>query len=42
MQRGCVFLLDPVDAGIRIVAAHGLSRAEIRRGKAPLFLSTFL
>ncbi|MBS0013893.1 MAG: sigma 54-interacting transcriptional regulator [Desulfobacterales bacterium] len=33
MQRGCVFLLDPVDVRIRIVAAYGLSRAEIRRGK---------
>nr|WP_269750898.1 GAF domain-containing protein [Desulfosalsimonas propionicica] len=33
MQRGCVFLLDPVNAEIRIVAAYGLSRAEIRRGK---------
>jgi Nif-specific regulatory protein len=33
MQRGCVFLLDPVDAQIRIVSAYGLNRAEIRRGK---------
>lgn len=33
MQRGCVFLLDPVSGGLRIVAAHGLTREEIRRGK---------
>ncbi len=33
MQRGCVFLLDRLDAEIRIVAAYGLSAAEVRRGK---------
>lgn len=33
MERGCVFLLDPVSGGLGIVAAHGLSRKEIRRGK---------
>ena len=33
MQRGCVFLLDPVSRELRIVAAHGLSREAIRRGK---------
>jgi Nif-specific regulatory protein len=33
MQRGCVFLLDPVSRELQIVAAHGLSRQAIRRGK---------
>lgn len=33
MQRGCVFLLDQTSGDIRIVAAHGLTRDEIRRGK---------
>lgn len=33
MQRGCVFLLDPLSEELRIVAAHGLSREEILRGK---------
>jgi Nif-specific regulatory protein len=33
MQRGCVFLLDPVSKELRIVAAHGLSKEEIKRGK---------
>lgn len=33
MQRGCVFLFDSQSAEIRIVAAYGLSTAEIRRGK---------
>ncbi|MDA8174567.1 MAG: sigma 54-interacting transcriptional regulator [Nitrospiraceae bacterium] len=33
MQRGCVFLLDPSSKEIRIVAAHGLTREEILRGK---------
>jgi len=33
MQRGCVFLLDPVSGDIRIVAAHGLTKDEIKRGK---------
>jgi Nif-specific regulatory protein len=32
MQRGCVFLLDPVTHGLRIVAAHGLTPREILRG----------
>ena len=32
MQRGCVFLLDPVSQGLRIVAAHGLTPREILRG----------
>jgi Nif-specific regulatory protein len=33
MQRGCVFLLDPVTKDLGIVAAHGLTKDEIRRGK---------
>ena len=33
MQRGCVFLLDQVSKELRIVAAYGLSREEIQRGK---------
>ncbi|MFZ0612433.1 MAG: sigma 54-interacting transcriptional regulator [Desulfobacterales bacterium] len=33
MQRGCVFLLDPLSRELRIVAAHGLSREAIHRGK---------
>jgi Nif-specific regulatory protein len=33
MQRGCVFLLDPISGEIRIVAAHGLTEEEIKRGK---------
>jgi Nif-specific regulatory protein len=33
MQRGCVFLLDQVSRELRIVAAYGLSREEIQRGK---------
>ena len=32
MQRGCVFLMDPVSQGLRIVAAHGLTPSEILRG----------
>ncbi len=32
MQRGCVFLLDPTSRDLKIVAAHGLSHDEIRRG----------
>jgi Nif-specific regulatory protein len=32
MERGCVFLLDPASGSLHIVAAHGLSREEIRRG----------
>ncbi len=33
MQRGCVFLLDPLSDELRIVAAHGLTKEEIKRGK---------
>jgi Nif-specific regulatory protein len=33
MQRGCVFLLDPVSKELRIVAAHGLTKENIERGK---------
>jgi Nif-specific regulatory protein len=33
MQRGCVFLLDPVSKELRIVAAHGLTKQNIERGK---------
>lgn len=33
MQRGCVFLLDPVSQELRIVAAHGLTRENIEKGK---------
>ncbi len=33
MQRGCVFLLDPVSKNLRIVAAHGLTTQEIKRGR---------
>ncbi len=33
MQRGCVYLLEPVSGELKIVAAHGLSRDEIRKGK---------
>ena len=33
MQRGCVFLLDQLSRELRIVAAYGLSLAEIQRGK---------
>ncbi|HLC14833.1 MAG TPA: GAF domain-containing protein, partial [Thermodesulfovibrionia bacterium] len=33
MQRGCVFLLTPVSQELQIVAAHGLTREEILRGK---------
>jgi Nif-specific regulatory protein len=32
MQRGCVFLLDRETGVARIVAAHGLADAEIRKG----------
>ncbi len=32
MQRGCVFLLHKPSKDLRIVAAHGLSLEEIRRG----------
>lgn len=33
MQRGCVFLLDPHSRQLKIVAAYGLTREEIQRGK---------
>ncbi len=33
MQRGCVFLLDQISRELQIVAAYGLSREEIQRGK---------
>lgn len=33
MQRGCVFLLDALSRELKIVAAYGLSREEIQRGK---------
>ncbi len=33
MQRGCVFLLDPISGELRIVAAHGLTKENIERGK---------
>ncbi len=33
MQRGCVFLLDARSQALTIVAAHGLSREEIKRGR---------
>ncbi len=33
MQRGCVYLLDPISKDLRIVAAHGLTREEIKKGK---------
>ncbi len=33
MQRGCVFLLDPLSQELRIVAAHGLTKQSIERGK---------
>ncbi len=33
MQRGCVFLLDNISGELRIVAAHGLTKDNIERGK---------
>ncbi|MEK6528020.1 MAG: nif-specific transcriptional activator NifA [Nitrospirota bacterium] len=33
MQRGCVFLHDKVSGELRIVAAHGLSKQNIEKGK---------
>lgn len=33
MQRGCVFLLEQLSSELNIVAAFGLSREEIQRGK---------
>ncbi|MEW6259739.1 MAG: hypothetical protein AB1547_07495 [Thermodesulfobacteriota bacterium] len=29
LQRGCVFLLDPLSQELQIVAAYGLNREEI-------------
>ncbi len=33
MQRGCVFLLDSLSRELRIVAAHGLAKQNIAKGK---------
>lgn len=33
MQRGCVYLLDPVSQGLMIVAAYGLTKSELTKGK---------
>ncbi len=33
MQRGCVYLLEPLSGELKIVAAHGLRPDEIRKGK---------
>jgi Nif-specific regulatory protein len=33
MQRGCVFLLDHLSGELRIVAAHGLAKHNIEKGK---------
>ncbi len=33
MQRGCVFLLDQISGELRIVAAHGLAKYNIEKGK---------
>jgi Nif-specific regulatory protein len=33
MQRGCVFLLDSFSGDLRIVAAHGLTKQSIKKGK---------
>ena len=33
MQRGCVFLHDPVSQHLKIVAAHGLTKENIEKGK---------
>ena len=33
MQRGCVFLLDHLSGEMRIVAAHGLTKQNIEKGK---------
>jgi Nif-specific regulatory protein len=33
MQRGCVFLHDPLSGEMRIVAAHGLAKHNIEKGK---------
>lgn len=33
MQRGCVFLFDPILSSLRIAAAYGLTEEEITKGK---------
>ena len=33
LQRGCVFLLDPLSKELRIVASHGLTKQNIEKGK---------
>ena len=33
MQRGCVFLHNPLSGEMRIVAAHGLAKHNIEKGK---------
>src|SRR4030067_1312874 len=33
MKRRCVFLLDPLSGELRIVAAHGLTKENIEKGK---------
>jgi Nif-specific regulatory protein len=33
LQRGCVFLLDPLSKELRIVASHGLTKQNIAKGK---------
>ena len=33
LQRGCVFLLDPLSNELRIVASHGLTKQNIAKGK---------
>lgn len=33
MKRGCVFLLEPLSGEMRIVAAHGLAKQNIEKGK---------
>ena len=33
LQRGCVFLLEPLSKELRIIAAHGLTKQNIEKGK---------
>ncbi len=33
MQRGCVYLLEPMTGELEIMAAYGLKEEEIKRGK---------
>lgn len=33
MQRGCVYLLEPISKELKIVAAYGLTKAELGKGK---------